>query len=305
VAALVLAKYVLPHSVKGNLAIRQVWATISLSFLAFRMIHVVLDSHAGVIEKIDWLTFLNYIFFAPISVAGPIVRYQEFQQGFASPAVLEPSAFVNSIRRIVIGLVKKVFIATPLTPYVLGNMEPSGPYPFLTLFAACFLYSVYIYADFSGYTDMAIGSASLFGIKIPENFNKPYLATNLQEFWNRWHMTLSNWLRTYLFYPLNKVFVQKFPAQANRLDPMVAVVLTFAIAGIWHGNSWNFLLFGLMHGLGIGFYFLTRKRRSTSIPSLRRTWLARFLTMAYVSIAWIPFVYPIQEIPWLINQALR
>jgi len=304
VAVLLLAKYYLPHSVRGALALKQVWATISLSFLTFRLIHVAMDVHAGLIPCPNWLTFLNYAFFVPVSVAGPIQNYGEFDSQFSNGQVLFEEEFVFAIRRLVFGIAKKVLIAAPLSPYVLGNMEPAGSHPFLLLMAACLLYSVYIYVDFSGYTDIAIGCAALAGVKLPENFNRPYLATNLQDFWSRWHMTLTAWLRTYLFYPLNKMLVYRFPGQAKKVDPMIAVIITFALAGMWHGDGWNFLVFGLMHGVGIAAFLLFRGK-SRATPSPLGVFLSRAGTLIYVSLAWIPFVYPLEEIPWLIHSALH
>lgn len=270
------------------------------------MIQVAIDTGEGLIPRIRWLTFYNYVFFAPVSVAGPIQRYQDFEASLDDPADIGRDAFLDGIQRIVHGIAKKVLIAVPLTPYVLGNMEPCGNHPALVLLASCALYSVYIYADFSGLTDIAIGGARLFGIRVPENFNRPYLATDLQDFWNRWHMTLTQWLRTYLFYPFLKMLTYRFPSHAKRLCPIAALLVTFAVAGLWHGNSWNFLVFGLMHGVGIAFSFVFRR---PGPPEKRRSpwgvWVSRLLTFAYVSAAWIPFVYPLNELPWLISVACR
>lgn len=307
VLALVAAKYIVPvlpvYSVKATLAVRQIWNTISLSFLTFRLIHVVVDAHDGLIEKPGWCSLFGYAFFAPVSVAGPIQKFQDFHSQFSDPKPLTSEAFLAAFQRLVVGIAKKVLIAGPLTPYVLGNMEPSGGHPLLMLILACALYSVYIYVDFSGYTDIAIGAAALFGITLPENFDRPWLATNLQDFWNRWHITFSHWLRTYLFYPINKFLVYRFPSGGKRANPVIAILVTFAIAGAWHGDGWNFLVFGLMHGMGIAAFFLVR-RNPAPVSTPVRMWVGRAATFAYVSAVWIPFVYPLQEIPWLLRIAL-
>jgi D-alanyl-lipoteichoic acid acyltransferase DltB (MBOAT superfamily) len=304
VLCLAFVKYIVPQSASGALAAHQIWNTLSLSFITFRLIHVLLDTHAGLIKRLDFLTFYNYVFFVPVSVAGPIQKYNQFAEDLWKPSPLTEASFINSLGRLVLGMAKKIFVAGLLTPYVLGNMEPFGRHPFFILISACLLYSVYIYADFSGYTDIAIGAAGLFGISVPENFNRPYLATNIQDFWNRWHMTLTEWLRTYLFYPVNKFLVQKFPQHARKLDPIIAIMITFAIAGIWHGDSWNFLVFGLMHGVGIAAHFLTRNKTSGGTIGIK-AFLSRACTLLYVSIAWIPFVYPLSEIPWLLKLTLH
>ena len=117
-------------------------------------------------------------------------------------------------------------------------------------------------------------------------------------------MTLTEWLRTYLFYPINKFLTHHFPSGARRADPIIAVLITFALAGLWHGNTLNFLIFGLMHGIGISASFVFRKKGKLPAPqSGFRLMGARALMVAYVSLAWIPFVYPVSEIPWLIRMA--
>ncbi|MDD2707036.1 MAG: MBOAT family protein [Verrucomicrobiae bacterium] len=304
-AGLVAGKYVLPFCGEiSRMAMIQIWCTISLSFLTFRLIHVVVDCHEGLIKRPDPLVFLNYVFFAPVSVAGPIQKIGEFERDLLCPRPMSAGDFVSAMQRLVFGIAKKVLIAAPLTPYVLGHMEPSGEHSLLMLAAACLLYSVYIYMDFSGYTDIAIGCAALFGIRLPENFDRPWMAVNLQDFWSRWHMTLTAWLRTYLFYPLNLFLVRRHPEHGRRLAPMAAVIVTFALAGLWHGNTWNFLVFGLLHGLGIAFHILIGRRQPSLPPSTAKVWLWRVLTFAYVSLAWIPFVYPLEEIPWLMGRAI-
>jgi alginate O-acetyltransferase complex protein AlgI len=298
---LVLSKYVFPHHVVASLALKQIWLTLNLSFITFRMIHLVVDKHSGLIEKVNFLTLLNYTFFAPVSAAGPIHRFDEFEKDLTSPRVYDRTEFALALQRIVKGLLKKVAVAGLLTPYILGNMEPSGNHPLLMLLMACCLYSVYIYFDFSGYSDMAIGAARMLGFKVPENFDRPYLATNLQDFWNRWHMTLSQWLKTYLFYPLNKMLVRRFPEYAGKLNPVIAILITFILAGAWHGDSVGFVIFGFMHGIGIALALVLRRKKAEQ--SLPRVWVGRAATFLYVSLAWIPFVYPVQEIPWLLSAA--
>jgi len=309
-SSLLTVKYVLPTFAGGfripplgHLEVHQIWSTLNLSFLTFRMIHLVIDTHDGLISKVKFLPFFNYVFFVPTSISGPIQKYNQFENEILEGTPLTESSFLQSLRRLVKGLAKKVLVASLLTPYVLGYMEPFGPYPLLVLLLSCILFSIYIYMDFSGYSDIAIGGAGLVGMKLPENFNRPYLAVNLQDFWNRWHITFSEWLRTYLFYPINKWLVQRYPQHARKLNPVIALLITFAIAGIWHGNTWNFLVFGLMHGIGLAFVFLIRGKKREE-PVGVKAFLARILTLSYVSISWIPFVYPLAEIPWLFEQAL-
>lgn len=305
----------LPHAYRGGIWTRTMKAwlgipdlkvTLGLSYLCFRLLHVHIEYRNGNLARVDLLPFLNYVFFVPVSLAGPINLYEPFQRDLATPPHLDGGEFYLAIRRIVLGLAKKVLIAGLISPYILGSLEPAGSHPFLLLTVASVGYSIYLYADFSGYTDIAIGLGRLFGIRLPENFDRPFLATNLQDFWARWHMTLTNWIRTYVFYPLNLFLTRQRPDHGKLLNPVLAVLVSFLLIGMWHGNQWNFVAFGLVHGIGIAFLLVLRRFR----PAPREgysgfsLWWRRAATFLFVSYSFIFFVYPLGDIPWLLGRAL-
>lgn len=294
------------RSFKGWLGIPDLKKTIGISYLCFRLIHVHIEYRAGNIARLDFLTYLNYVFFAPTNLAGPINHYAPFAHDLAAPQLLDGASFLGAMQRIVIGLAKKVLIAGLISPYILGSLEPSGAHPFLLLTIAAMCYSIYIYADFSGYTDIAIGLGRLFGIALPENFNHPFRAANIQEFWMRWHITLTDWVRNYVFFPLNLFLTRRYSQGAKLLNPLLCVITSFAIIGAWHGNHWNFLVFGLVHGAAICVVMTLRKIRppkTREFTGFALLW-RQALTFLFVSYSFIFFVYPLGDVSWLLRQAL-
>ena len=315
---LALAKYDypgwLPHQFRGGIWLRafkqsigipDLKVTLGVSYLCFRLIHVLVDHGNGRLPRLRLLPFLNYILFAAPSVAGPINRYEDFERDFEKPVPLATRDFVGAMRRIVLGLTKKILIAGLVAPYALGSLEPGGRHPALLLLVGCVGYSVYLYADFSGYTDIAIGLGRLFGIVLPENFNRPYAAPSVQEFWNRWHMSLTQWIKTYVFYPLNLWLTRRYPKGGRLWNPLFSIMVAFLLIGIWHGDHWNYVVFGLVHGAGIGANMLLHRLRPPKTREHRGLALLwrQLATFAFVSLAWIFFIYPLGDLPWLFGQA--
>lgn len=295
----------LVRSMKGYLQIASLKTTIGISYFSFRLLHVLIDYRAGAIAQLKFLPFLNYIFFAPSIIAGPINRYQNFEEDLANPPSLSSEDFFQAVGRIILGLAKKILIAGFIWPYTLGNMEPAGPHAALLLVIACVCYSIYIYADFSGYTDIALGLGRIFGIRLPENFNYPFAATNVQDFWNRWHMSLTGWIKTYVFFPLNLWLTRSRPAGAKLLNPILCVMVSFMIIGMWHGQEINFLVFGMLHGGAISLNMLLRKVLPPP-PKIIQGWARiwrQALTFGFVTASWIVFVYPLGDIRWLLRSA--
>lgn len=230
---------------------------IAISFFTFQGISYIVDVYRREIEPYALMEVALYLAFFPHLVAGPIVRAQEFVPQLRrrrNPQGVDVSRAVRLIGR---GLVKKVIVATVMGEVVDQVFAAPGNYHALTVLVAIWAYAIQIYADFSGYTDMAIGIALLLGFKFPQNFDRPYAAVSIQQFWRRWHITLSNWLRDYLYIPLGGNKNNK----TNR-----NLVITMALGGLWHGASWVFVLWGVYHGCGLALERTYTARRESGQP---------------------------------------
>jgi alginate O-acetyltransferase complex protein AlgI len=254
---------------------------IGISFFTFQAMSYVIDVRRKSLAPVAWLDFALYLSFFPHLIAGPIVRAGELVPQFGAarnPASIE---FSRALTLIAGGLMKKVIIAdllaTQLVDPVFGTPALHSR---IDVIAAVYGYAVQIYCDFSAYSDIAIGLALLLGFQFPPNFNRPYAAVTLQEFWRRWHMTLSRWLRDYLYIGLGG-------NRKGRLKTYRNLFLTFLLGGLWHGAAWNFVLWGALHGTGLAAerWWVERKQeRSVRFPVLR--W---FLTFNFVCFAWVFF----------------
>lgn len=233
----------------------QVALPVGISFFTFCALSYVIDVYRGDQEPIPLLDFAVYLAFFPHLVAGPIVRVSEFApqlQRRRNPNSIDATRAVRLICR---GLFKKVVIANFLATAIVDPVFVSpGQHTNWELLVGAWSYAVQIYADFSGYTDIAIGIAMLLGIRFPDNFDQPYRSTSIQEFWRRWHMTLSRWLRDYLYIPLGG---NRGGVRAENRN----LFLTMLLGGLWHGASWNFVIWGAFHGVGLGVERRLRTRR--------------------------------------------
>jgi alginate O-acetyltransferase complex protein AlgI len=242
---------------------------VGISFFTFCALSYVIDVYRGHQRPIPLLDFAVYLSFFPHLVAGPIVRVSEFAPQLRRRRNPETIDAMRAVRLICRGLFKKVVIANFLATAIVDPVFVSpGQYRNWELLVGAWAYAVQIYADFSGYTDIAIGVAMLMGIRFPDNFDQPYSATSIQEFWRRWHMTLSRWLRDYLYIPLG----------GNRGGPIAEyrnLFITMLLGGLWHGASWNFVIWGAFHGIGLGVERRIAMRRNWNVgagPAPRR-WL--------------------------------
>jgi D-alanyl-lipoteichoic acid acyltransferase DltB (MBOAT superfamily) len=223
-----------------------------------------------------------YMTFFPHLVAGPIVRAKDFLPQIINPNILNKILYKESVLRIIIGLLKKLFIADYLGKYVdIIHQSPanfSGVENLLSMYA----YSFQIYFDFSGYSDIAIGIALLLGYRLKENFNNPYFSKNITEFWRKWHISLSNWLKDYIYIPLGGNRKGKF-------NTYLFLLATMLIGGFWHGADWRFLIWGLAHGLAL----IIHKIWSKLFPNLKHNVFSNFLsiiiTFHFVALCWILF----------------
>lgn len=252
---------------------------LGISFFTFQQIAYLVDCRKGKIKPGNFLDYALFVSFFPQLIAGPIVRYEEMVPQFRQnrQTGLGENLFLG-LSLLAFGLFKKVVIADSLAPIVQMVYDGAGTPSFFDAFASTLAYTFQIYFDFSGYSDMALGLGALFGFRLPVNFNSPYKAASVIDFWRRWHITLSRFLRDYLYIPLG----------GNRHGSTrryVNLMLTMLIGGLWHGAGWNFVLWGGLHGLYLVVNNFWRKVIPYSLPKAI-SWL---LTFGSVSLAWILF----------------
>lgn len=264
---------------------------VGISFVTFRWLHYVIDSYRGNRGKESLPLFLAYSFFWPIFTSGPIERWQDFAGQQQELTKWKWDFLWSGGSRILIGLVKKLLIAAILAQPAAALQKPGlGP---LGYWVAAHAYAWQLYVDFSGYTDIALGAGMLFGIRLQENFNWPYLRENISLFWKNWHMSLTRWFREYLFIPIGGSRVPFYRILLN-------TVIVMLVTGLWHGAGWNFLLWGGLHALAL---IVWRLYRRYLVPFLPGWWLASpiyhggavLLTYNFVVLAWIPFTTSINQ----------
>jgi len=261
----------------GNaIPIFQLTLPVGISFFTFQAMSYVIDLRRGVIQPMRLLDFAVYLSFFPQLVAGPIVRASEMAPQIAKRPDPRQVASAEAFHLILRGLFKKVVISSWLASNIVDDVfaDPQGHSSLDVLFGV-YGYAIQIYADFSGYTDIAIGVALLLGFRFPINFDRPYSALSLREFWRRWHITLSSWLRDYLYIPLGG-------NRGQTADMYRNLLITMLLGGLWHGSTWNFVVWGAIHGVAL---IIERSLPIERIhPALR--WA---LTFHVVCFAWIFF----------------
>ena len=266
----------------------QVALPIAISFFTFMAISYVVDIYRRQLEPARPLDFAFYISFFPHLLAGPIVRGGELLPQIRRRRDADAIDYSRAFWLILGGLFKKVVISSYVSTAIVQPVftSPSQHSAPEAIFAA-WGYAVQIYCDFSGYTDIAIGLAMLLGFRFPQNFDAPYTARNLQDFWRRWHMTLSRWLRDYLYIPLG--------GNANGdVQTIRNIMITMVLGGLWHGAAWTFIIWGALQGVGQSFGHLRRTSRvRRGLPAVAegpvRVWVQRFLTFQFVCLGWVFF----------------
>ena len=275
---------------------------LGFSYICFRLIHTLRDRQTGRLPAADLRTFTSYVIFFPSLLAGPIDRLERFQRDFdVSPGGdARGEQWTQAGRRLVLGLAKKFIIADTLALVALSPQNAPQVSGAGWMWLLLYIYALQIYFDFSGYTDIAISLGLALGVKLPENFAAPYLKPNLTQFWNAWHMSLTQWFRAYYFNPL----VRWLRGSRVKASPgavlLVTQISTFLLIGLWHGVTLNFALWGLWHGLGL--FVQNRWTESTRVwfaerqfsPAVQRG-LAVFstlLTFHYVALGWVWFALP-------------
>jgi alginate O-acetyltransferase complex protein AlgI len=283
------------HPLRVNVSVptSPIFPIIGLSYFTFAGISYILDVYWETMEPVRSLAdFLCYLVYFPKLIAGPIVRAADFLPQFRERFKITALDFEIGCGYLLSGAVKKLVIADQLASHVSAIMAAPQHYNAATLVQGIIGYSVQIYADFSGYSDMAIGCARLMGIKFPQNFLMPYSSVNIAEFWRRWHVTMSTWFRDYLFLPLE--FGSRRARSAN-VRASRNIFITMLVCGLWHGPSWNFVLWGGLHGAALAVYQVYASLRRRKGQSKARsgfhpaTLLARVLTLGVVMAGWIFF----------------
>jgi alginate O-acetyltransferase complex protein AlgI len=266
----------------------QVGLPIAISFFTFMAISYVVDIYRRQLEPAKPLDFAVYISFFPHLLAGPIVRGVELLPQIRRRRDPESVDYAQAFWLIVAGLFKKVVISSYVSSAIVTPVftSPSQHSALEAIFAA-WGYAVQIYCDFSGYTDIAIGLALLLGFRFPQNFDGPYTARTLQDFWRRWHMTLSRWLRDYLYIPLGGSAGTQGKTVRN-------IMITMVLGGLWHGAAWTFVVWGALQGVGQSVGHLRRTSRlRRGLPAVAegpgRVWIQRFLTFQFVCLGWVFF----------------
>jgi alginate O-acetyltransferase complex protein AlgI len=278
---------------------------LGFSYLAFRLMHTIRDRQSGRLPAVTLAEYVNYVIFFPAFTAGPIDRLERFVKELRTPLPMADEDWIEAGTRLFLGLFKKFVVADLLAVIsisdVLVPQVKGAGWMWLFLYA----YSFRIYFDFSGYTDVAIGLGRLLGFRLPENFAAPYLKPNLTQFWNSWHMTLTQWFRSYFFNPLTRAL-----RSGKRLSVWIIIfvtqISTMILIGFWHGGTLNFILWGAWHGIGL----FIHNRWSEFIRNRLPAWtqssrgqivmnaLGVFMTFNYVTLGWLFFTLSTPAIAW-------
>src|SRR5665213_639577 len=268
--------FLLGNAIGRQVALSQIYLPLGISFFTFHAISYIVDVYRRTSEaRRNPLEIILYFVYFPQLIAGPIIRYKDIAAQLAA-RVVTVEDFAYGVRRFVVGLAKKVLIANTLgaaVDHVFATQPGTLSLP--VAWFAIAAYTLQIYFDFSGYSDMAIGLARMFGFRFLENFDFPYIATSVQEFWRRWHISLSRWFRDYLYIPLG----------GNRTAPWrvyLNLTIVFFLCGLWHGAKWTFIVWGLLHGTFLVMERVGVMRRITSTPVLRHVYVLGFVAFAWV-----------------------
>jgi alginate O-acetyltransferase complex protein AlgI len=306
-AALVHASGVVPAEWLAR-GMQEVVLPLGVSFFTFTQIGYLLDCNAGIVKERDPLGYVQFVTFFPHLIAGPILHHKEMMTQFAQPATYRLKAENLSIGAALftIGLAKKVLLADTIAPYADAGFAAPHELQWLAAWGTCLAYALQLYFDFSGYSDMAVGLAKMFGVRFPLNFNSPFKAASIIDFWQRWHMTLTRYLTAYLYYPmamrinrsraLRKLPIGRLAQQsASGFASTVAVptFYTMALAGIWHGAGLQYFIYGLLHAAyltvnhGWRAWRGARTQGAAHTPAARTGWSARLVHTGNVLLTFV------------------
>ncbi len=265
-----------------NIAYLDLPFPLAISFFTFQSIAFLVNVYDEEIIDVKVKDFFLFIFFFPQLIAGPIVKYNNMVPQFNNESnwIFNKRNFTIGLIILIIGLIKKVYFAGTLSEFVNRGHETIEELSFFSswLLSLCFTFEFYF--DFSGYVDMATGSALMLNIVLPQNFNSPLKATSVINFWQRWHMTLTYFLTNFIYFPLLRSF-----KKITFINSMLITAIVFLIAGIWHGPSWNYVLFGVFHGFGLVVNHVYNKYLGVKLPK----YISWFLTFNFINISFIFF----------------
>jgi alginate O-acetyltransferase complex protein AlgI len=261
---------------------------LGISFFVFEFIHYLVDVYKGTEAIKNPVRFALFAAFFPSQIAGPIKRFQDFDQQVVEPKPFDAGLFKAGLLLIVEGMFKKVVLGDNLATLVSPGFAHAATMSTIDTWLCVGAFTLQIYYDFSGYTDIGRGSAMLLGYSLPENFNMPYIAKNLSDFWHRWHISLSTWLRDYLYIPMGG-------SKAGKSKQARNLVFTMLLGGLWHGASWHYVIWGAFHGLGLVATH-TWQKFADKVPTLAKMrntihWdlSGRVFTLFLVMIGWVVF----------------
>jgi len=259
--------------------IQNIILPLGISFFTFTQIAYLVDAYKDEVKEMDYLNYSLFVTFFPHLLAGPILHHKEMMPQFDNlrSKVLNYQNISMGLFLFCIGLFKKTLIADNLAVWANNGFDITSHLTFFEAWLTSLSYTFQLYFDFSGYTDMALGIAMMFNIFLPINFNSPYKACNIQDFWRRWHITLSRFLRDYIYIPLGGNRLSEFKTCQN-------LFMTFLIGGLWHGAGWTFIFWGGLHGLALVIHRFWKKLNITM-----NKFFAWFLTFNFVNICWIFF----------------
>lgn len=262
-----------------SLTLNHVALPLGISFFTFQQLSYVIDSYRKTVPRYNMLDYALFVTFFPQLIAGPIVLHSEIVPQFADPKKrrFQADNFAPGLYAFALGLFKKVIVADTFAIAVDAGFATAQTLNTAEAWFVAIGYTLQLYFDFSGYCDMATGVGLMFNVKLPINFNSPYKSLNIREFWQRWHVTLSRFLTTYIYFPLGG-------SRRGMARTCLNLMIVFLASGLWHGAGWLFLLWGLLHGVMSVLYRLTRKRYDALHPALQ--WL---ITFGFVVVAWVFF----------------
>lgn len=270
------------------LELRDVIVPLGISYTVFRLISYLIDVHWKIVKPGSFIDFLCYTTYFPIFFAGPIERFEAMKPQLEAAATISNEQVNFGYSRIVFGVFKKYVLVNWLFAAMVSRAHGGGIVAEAMYVLA---YALFIYLDFSAYSDIAIGSSALLGIKIRENFNSPYAATNITDFWRRWHISLSDWIRDYLFFPLSGL-------STKRVWQMLFVpLIAMGLCGIWHGSGWKYLAWGLFHGFLIALYQFKGKSIAKQVfgKNVVARLFANLMFVGVIVVSWYFFYPPTTE----------